>query len=263
LRKPIAPLHTQVFSGNYPSRVLGEGIEFADIRPFAPGDKAGRINWKALARTGRLYVNDFVTERNTDIVLLLDVFADLNLGGQGLLDTLCRGAATLAYHYLRGKNRVGLIQYGALLSYLLPQPGNRQWYQILGGLSRARVAQSYVAQKIQSIPRRILPARALVVALTGLLDNRFSEALLDLRYRGFDTAVIYVPPPALLTDALGALRPGPDGRIAMRLWSLICARKTAALQDAGLDVVSWLPGMPFGLALSTLNEARRERSRRA
>ena len=105
-------------------------------------------------------------------------------------------------------------------------------------------------------------APPLVVALTGLLDGRFSEALLDLRHRGFDTAVIYVPPPALLSDAVGDLPPDLDARIAMRLWSLICARRTAALQDAGLDVVSWLPGTPFDLALSTLNAARRERSRR-
>ena len=52
------PAQTQVFSGNQVAREQGEGIEFADLRPFVPGDRVRRINWRASARRGELWVNE-------------------------------------------------------------------------------------------------------------------------------------------------------------------------------------------------------------
>src|SRR5215208_2353491 len=48
----LRPFRTQVFSGNHVSREKGEGIEFADLRPFVPGDRVRRVNWRASARRG-------------------------------------------------------------------------------------------------------------------------------------------------------------------------------------------------------------------
>ena len=49
------------------ARAKGEGIEFADMRPFAPGDPLKRVNWRASARRGELWVNESHPERNTDV----------------------------------------------------------------------------------------------------------------------------------------------------------------------------------------------------
>src|SRR5205814_1777518 len=49
LRALVRPAETQVFSGNQVSRHKGEGIEFADIRPFEAGDRPRRVNWRASA----------------------------------------------------------------------------------------------------------------------------------------------------------------------------------------------------------------------
>ena len=47
------------------ARAKGDGIEFADIRPFVPGDRVRRINWRASARRPGLWVNESHPERNT------------------------------------------------------------------------------------------------------------------------------------------------------------------------------------------------------
>ena len=73
----LAPLETQVFVGNQVSRARGDGIEFADIREWAPGDRVRSINWRASARRGELWVNQQHPERNTDVVLFLDTFTDV------------------------------------------------------------------------------------------------------------------------------------------------------------------------------------------
>ena len=64
--------------------------------------------WRASARRGALWVNEFHAERNADVILFLDSFADARRGGTGTLDEAIRAAASLAERYLAGKDRVGL-----------------------------------------------------------------------------------------------------------------------------------------------------------
>src|SRR5213078_3115922 len=112
LRELVAPRETQLFTGNRVSRQKGEGLEFADLRPFAPGDRIRRINWRASARRGDLWVNEFHAERNADVILFLDSFADARRGGTGTLDQAIRAAASLSERYLVDKDRVGLVNFG-------------------------------------------------------------------------------------------------------------------------------------------------------
>ncbi len=77
---PLRPLprpgRTQTSFGNYVAPQVGEGLEPGDIRPFAPGDRIRRVNWRASLRRDQLYVTEFHQERNAAVVLLLDIFAD-------------------------------------------------------------------------------------------------------------------------------------------------------------------------------------------
>ena len=111
----LPPLETQVFVGNQVSRTKGDGIEFADIRAWSPGDRLRRINWRATARRRELWVNDQHPERNTDVVLFLDTFTDARTGSRGTLDLTVRAATSLAHRYLQRKDRVGLVSFGGFL----------------------------------------------------------------------------------------------------------------------------------------------------
>jgi uncharacterized protein (DUF58 family) len=188
LRTMLAPLETQVFIGNQVSRARGDGIEFADIREWEPGDRRRRINWRASARRGELWVNEQHPERNTDVVLFLDTFTDVRTGGRGTLDLTIRAAASLAHRYLQRKDRVGVVSFGGFLSWLLPASGTRQLYRIVDSLLQMDVVLSFAAKGIDILPPRTLPPKALVLALTPLLDARSAAALLDLRARALRNA---------------------------------------------------------------------------
>src|SRR5262249_17953212 len=90
LRELVGPRETQLFTGNRVSRAKGEGLEFADLREFVPGDRIRRINWRASARRGELWVNEFHTERNADVILFLDSFVDARRDDRGTLDEAVR-----------------------------------------------------------------------------------------------------------------------------------------------------------------------------
>ena len=172
LARVLQPLETQVFSGNQVARHRGEGIEFADLRPFTTGDRVRRVNWRATARRGVPWVNEAHPERNNDVVLFLDTFAEARRGDTGTLDLGVRAAASFATHYLKEKDRVGLVSFGGVLNWLTATSGTTQLYRIVDSLLDAEIMLSYAWKDLDVIPTRTLPPRALVIALSPLLDER-------------------------------------------------------------------------------------------
>ena len=76
LQNLVAPLETQLATGDLVARIRADGLEFADTRGFVPGDRLRSVNWRASARRGELIVNERHPDRNADVVLFLDSFAE-------------------------------------------------------------------------------------------------------------------------------------------------------------------------------------------
>jgi uncharacterized protein (DUF58 family) len=248
----LAPLETQVFVGNQVSRGRGEGVEFADLREWAPGDRVRSINWRATARRDSLWVNQQHPERNTDVILFLDTFTDVRHGTRGTLDSTVRAATSLAHRYLQRKDRVGVVSFGGYLSWLLPSSGTRQLYRIVDSLLHTDAVLSFAAKGIDVLPRRTLPPKALIFAITPLLDARSAAALLDLRARGFDLVVVEVSPVPFVHPTRDDL-----AQLAYRLWRLSRESLRLRYEQAGVPVVEWQDGEPLDAVLEEVTAFRR------
>jgi uncharacterized protein (DUF58 family) len=256
LRELLAPLETMTHSGNTVSRERGAGIEFADVRPFLPGDLVRHVNWRVSARRGELHVNQHHPERNADVVLFLDTFAEVGEGGRTTLDMSIRGAAALAGNYLRSRDRVGLVGFGGILRWLRPGMGTLQLYRLMDSLLDMRVITSYAWKGIDVIPTGILPPQALVLALSPLLDERTIGALLDVRGRGFDVAVIELDPVGLVEA-----RPDERGELAHRLWLLQRSALRERFRSAGIPIATWSRERPLEVAVEEVRASRRHVAR--
>jgi uncharacterized protein (DUF58 family) len=253
LRSLVPPLETQVFTGNQVARTKGEGIEFADLRRYAYGDSLRRINWRASARRDELWVNEMHPERNTDVIVFLDTFVEAREQDESTLDVAVRAAATLADRYLKRKDRVGLISFGGYLNWLLPGSGLVQLYRIVDSLLDTEIILSYAWKGVDVIPPRTLPPKALIFAITPLLDDRAVTTLIDLRARGFDLAVLEVSPVAFASAATGE-----QEELAHRLWRLKRDALRARYQRFGVPVVEWHEGQPLEGALAEVGAFRRQ-----
>ena len=252
LRRILQPRETQVFSGNEVSRRKGEGIEFADIRPRAPGDPLNRINWRASARRNELWVNESHPERNTDVIIFVDSFTEARLGDASTLDLAVRATSAVADAYVRRRDRVGLISFGGILRWLTPGTGLVQLYRIVDALLDTQIILSYYWKEIDVIPRRMLPPSSLVIALSPLLDQRSVGALLDLRARGYDLAVIDVSPvPFVARPSTGV------DAIAHDIWVMQRDAIRHRLQRGGVAVVEWREERPLQSVLEEVREFRR------
>ena len=253
LHRLVAPLRTRPVLGSQVSRERGEGIEFADLRPLVPGDRVRRINWRATSRRRVPYVNVQHPEHSADVVLFLDTFAEAEHAEEGTLDAAVRAAAALSSAYLARRDRVALVSFGGVLSWLTPAAGTRQLYRIVDALLASDVRLSIAWKDVAQLPRRLLPARALVLALSPLLDARGVDALLDLRARGYDLAIVEVSPVAH-TPA------GDDEsyRLPLRLWRLQRDALRARFETLGVPVARWEhPRTSLELAIEEVTSFRR------
>jgi uncharacterized protein (DUF58 family) len=252
LQRVLRPLETKAFAGNQVPRARGEGVEFADLRPFVPGDRVRRINWRATARRGEPWVTETHPERNSDVVIFLDTFLEARQRDEGTLDLAVSAATSLVNHYLREKDRVGLVSFGGVINWLHVSSGTVQLYRILDSLLDAEIFLSYAWKGIDLLPVRALPPDALVIALSPLLDERAVRTLLDLRARGFDLAVVEISPVPFAPAGRDEL-----DKLARRLWLLRREALRSRYLRLGVPVVEWDAGAPVQAALEEVRRFKR------
>jgi len=252
LRTLVTPVETLVSTGGHVAPQRGDGIEFADLRSFLPGDRPRSINWRATARRGDLMVNQRHPERATDVVLFLDSFLDVRGPGGSTLDRTVGAAASLAAAYLRQRDRVGLVSFGGFVQWLQPGGGQTALYRLLDTLMETQVFATAAWKGIRHLPPRTLPAKALIVALTPLVDERGVAALFDLLARGYDLAVVDISPLAQAGSG-----DGQWGELATRLWALERETLRHRYQRLGAAVVEWPDALHLQQVLLEVEACRR------
>jgi uncharacterized protein (DUF58 family) len=225
--------------GAHHSRRPGEGGELAGVRVFAPGDRLRRIDWRVSLRARQLHVASTLSDRDAEVVVLLDVLAEAGRSGgvagtASVLDTTVRAAAAIAEHYLHRGDRVALLEYGPSARRLRPATGRRQYLTVLEWLLDVKAQSSPHEPYDQVFGPQVLSADALVVVLTPLLEERSAQMLARLARSGrFVVAVDTLP---------ADLTPPTDrgwAEVAYRLWRLDRDTMIAQLREHGVPVVPW------------------------
>ncbi len=232
----------------------GDGLEFAEVRLYAPGDRLRTVNWSVSARRDGLWVNQRHPERSADLVLLVDTFADDRDGNSRALVRAVRAAWLLATAHLATHDRVGVVTFGGYPAWLAPAGGERALLALCDRLLATHAAWTDAPRSVRYLPASVIPSGALVVGLTPLHDSRMAGALVDLRRRGREVAAIEVD----VTDRVAgeaAARGVPPA--AVRLWRLELERRRRALVAVGIPVVPWPAGDDAALVLERLARARR------
>jgi uncharacterized protein (DUF58 family) len=234
--------------GGHRSRRPGEGGELAGVRIFGPGDRLRRVDWRVSLRTDRLHVAATLSDRDAEVVLLLDLLAEAGRSGgvkgsASVLDTTVRSAAAIAEHYLHRGDRVSLLEYGPGARRLRPATGRRQYLTVLEWLLDVRVEEAHEPYE-HVFNSQVLSHNALVVVLTPLVDARSAEMLARLTRSGrYLVAVDTLP---------GSARPpkrGPWTEIGHRLWRLERDNTIGQLRENGVPVVTWAGAGSLDLVL--------------
>jgi uncharacterized protein (DUF58 family) len=189
-------------AGLHRSPYLGLSLDFAEHRPYMPGDDIRRIDWRLFARTDRHYIKLFEAETNADFAVLLDVSRSMSYGSGEVtkLDYARYLAACLTYFSRRQRDRVGLLTFDDEVVEFVP-PSARNLDRCLHALDRARPADpgSLEAPLLTAAER--LRRTGILVVLSDLYEpvDQVVRSIRLLAGRGHDIVVFHVLDPAELT----------------------------------------------------------------
>lgn len=253
VENPPRPRYVGSRLGAHASTAVGDGLSFAEIGRYAPGDRPRAINWPVSLRRQSLHANRFHPDRQADVVLLIDTLAVVGERPNSSLDHMLRAAAGLAMACLARHDRVGVLEYGGIARSVRLGTGQHQAERVLAALACATPVRTEWVLDLRQLPERILPRRALVVALTPLVDDRVVSGLCSLAERGQDVVVL-----ALDTDALSVpmLHRRERHPLVRRLWRLERDERLRTLRRWGGRAVGWQPDRPLEAALAALNVSR-------
>jgi uncharacterized protein (DUF58 family) len=198
--------------GLHRSPRFGASTDFAEHRPYMPGDDIRRVDWKVFARTDRYYVKEFEADTNTDVTIALDCSRSMRFagsrGGVTKLDYAKYLVASLAYLSNRQRDRVGLVAFDdAIIEHI--RPSARHLTTVLHALDRlvprGEPGDSAAAgsrdgegpgalDAVFRLLAETIQRRGVVVVVSDLYEppSAVLSALTHLRGRGNDLIVFHV-----------------------------------------------------------------------
>ncbi|WP_406047908.1 DUF58 domain-containing protein [Kribbella sp. NBC_00889] len=246
--------------GLHRSRRPGEGTELAGVRPFRTGDRLRRINWSVSARTRELHVTSTWSDRDTEVVILLDTGGEIGVsegidGRSSSLDTGVRAAASIAEHYLRHGDRVRLIDTGNTVRGVRSGSGRGHLRRILDALTHAD-RQGRQQDEQQLARRHRIRSDSLVLVLSPLLRQTVLGYVVTLVHSGCTVIAVDTLPPDVASVIDLEEHDARTWPLAWRLRLLERRRELDRLGDLGVPTVPWH-------GAGTLDEVLRDASRLA
>lgn len=239
----VARMRAKEQGGARRSDRRGGRTEFADHRPYTPGDDFRDVDWPAHARTGRLYVKEYERRDDTDVEIVVDGSASMGLHGK--FATAARIAWALAWVAVAGRShgagsdgggvRVSLCADGRISAS--PRIRAREAIgAITSFLSDARAGgETRLVSSLSGLPAARRGTRVVVLISDLLSEDDGRRALAACADRGDAVSVLHLvaaedwaPPEdaAVLVDAETGERVTPGAATAS-----IAARRAAASEE--------------------------------
>lgn len=120
-------LVNSIFAGQYHSVFKGRGMNFEDVREYAPGDEIRSIDWNVTARMNVPYIKKFTEERELTVMLLVDVSASGLFGSIELSkrELAAEVASILAFSAINNNDKVGLLLFSSEVELFIPPKKGR------------------------------------------------------------------------------------------------------------------------------------------
>ncbi len=130
-------LVNSVFTGEYRSVFKGQGMEFAEVREYQPGDEVRSIDWNVTARMRRPFVKRYVEERELTVMLAVDLSGSERYGTVRRFksEMATELGAVLAMSAVRNNDRVGILLFTDRVEHVVPpRKGRRHVLRVIRDL---------------------------------------------------------------------------------------------------------------------------------
>lgn len=240
-------------SGVYHATMKGRGMEYAESRPYQPGDDVRALDWRLTARSGRPHTKLFREERERPVYVLVDLRRTMAFATRGAFKSVqaARAAALVAWKTVHGGDRIGAVLLGDdHCDELAPARSTVGALRVCKHMVARAAADAATPPPFSSATerlRRLVKPGSIVFVLSDFRDldeqaraglgqvARHSETLLVQCYDAFEAALPAIREPVALTDRVRRVDLALGERALAEAYAHRFAARRAALQQFARD----------------------------
>jgi len=170
-----------VLAGEYHSVFKGRGMEFDEVREYAPGDDVRTIDWNVTARLGKPFVKRFVEERELTVMFVVDMSASGTFGSRGQLknEVAAELCALLAFSAIKNNDKVGLLAFtDRIEKFIPPKKGASHVLRLVRELLQfSPEGKGTDLAKVLEYVGRVSRRRAIVFLVSDFIDENYDKPL--------------------------------------------------------------------------------------
>ena len=200
LRMAMGHRASMNLTGNRKSTQKGSSTEFSDFREYMPGDDIRRIDWNAYGRLDRLYVKEYMEEKEAVVSILIDTSASMEYGVHKKSERACTLAAAFAYMGLNNMDRVMVYDMQQMQQPFVAGGGKRALPKLTDWLEQRSFDGTVdVSEAVRQLPMK---GPGVTMIISDFLQDSFVDSgqeqeiigklLRFLDYRRQRTALLHV-----------------------------------------------------------------------
>ena len=173
-------------AGNYKSKIRGRGIEFSEVREYAVGDDIRNIDWNVTARYNKLFVKEFVEERDLSVYVIFDNSASNEFGHEKSKKELSREiAASIIFSAMKNNDNVGLAMFTDRLERFVPaRKGRNHSLKLIRELlvNTPKSKKTDIENSLVNF-HKILKQHSVIFIISDFISEPFAKPLKFLKNR--------------------------------------------------------------------------------
>ncbi len=187
-------------AGQHRSPYKGGCIEFAEHRPYSPGDEVRMLDWRVFARSDRYCIKQYEEETNLQALLVVDASGSMGFGMSTVtkLRYALMVSACLARLMLHQGDAAGLAVLDTRVRSYIPPRSKPSHFRVLmdalGGVTSG--GETSLASLLLELGRR-MKRRGLFILCSDCFDQVESllNSLKQLHTRGHETLLFHIMAP--------------------------------------------------------------------
>ncbi len=203
-------LVNSLYTGEYRSVFKGQGMEFAEVREYQPGDEVRSIDWNVTARMQRPYVKRYIEERELTLMLAVDVSGSERFGTRRRFkgEVASELAAVLAMSAIRNNDRVGTVMFTDRIEHVVPpRKGRRHALRVIRDiLAFEPVGRGTDIGGATEYLNKMLTHKAIIFLVSDFLQDGIEHQLKLLAQRHDVVAVTLEDPSERSLPDIGLVR---------------------------------------------------------
>lgn len=142
-------------SGNRKSVQKGISAEFSDFREYMPGDDLRRMDWNVYARLDKLYIREYMEEKEAVVSVLIDTSASMDYGARSKAELAGELAAVVSFLALNNMDRLVLYDMKDMGRGLSVSGGKNAFARVLHWLEKLSFSgEADMLSAVRKIQRR-------------------------------------------------------------------------------------------------------------